>query len=247
MRRAGECGAVTAQRIDATWAAFFGLSLPAFLRPGIQVVAHCELAEYRGVWLFRRHSSLCISVPSGLVEGIRAVVGGYREPLWRSQHPRSLWASDRANHWAGISGLRRAAVFSICRSSRSPALRAPDQVSLRQLADACEVEAWEHAGITVDEPHVFGCFVDDHLVAAARYRPAWGETAHIGVVTHPAYRRRHYGSAVVSTATAQALAAGYIVLYQTLLANAPSVALATGLGYQAYASHLAVRLVSDGA
>jgi len=108
-------------------------------------------------------------------------------------------------------------------------------------------QAWEHAGITVDEPHVFGCFVDGHLAAAARYRPAWGETAHIGVVTHPADRRRHYGSAVVSAATTQALDAGFIVLYQTLLANAPSVALATGLGYQAYASHLAIRLTSDGA
>jgi hypothetical protein len=34
--------------------------------------------------------------------------------------------------------------------------------------------------------------------------------------------------------------AGLIVLYQTLLANAPSVALATALGYRPYAAHLAV-------
>ena len=66
---------MTTQRIDATWAAFFGLSQPAFLRPGIQVVAHHELADYQGV--FRHHASLCSSVPPGFVEGIRAVVGGY--------------------------------------------------------------------------------------------------------------------------------------------------------------------------
>jgi len=119
-----------------------------------------------------------------------------------------------------------------------------DQAALQQLADACEVDAWEHAGIAFDEPHVFGCFVDDHVVAAARYRPAWEQTAPIGVVTHPAYRGRGYGRAVVSAATAQGLEAGFIVLYQTLLANAPSVALATGLGYQPYATHLAVRLAS---
>ena len=52
---------------------------------------------------------------------------------------------------------------------------------------------------------------------------------------------------MASAATAQALEAGFIVLYQTLFANTPSVALATGLGYQAYASQLAVRLISDGA
>jgi predicted GNAT family acetyltransferase len=115
------------------------------------------------------------------------------------------------------------------------------------LAAACEIDAWEHAGITFDEPHVFGCFVDDQVVAAARYRPAWAETAHIGVVTHPAHRGRGYGRAAVSAATAQGLEAGLIVLYQTLLANAPSVALATELGYQPYATHLAVQLTSEGA
>jgi hypothetical protein len=47
---------------------------------------------------------------------------------------------------------------------------------------------------------------------------------------------------VVSAATAQGLEAGLIVLYQALLANLPSVALATGLGYQPYATQLAVRL-----
>jgi len=43
---------------------------------------------------------------------------------------------------------------------------------------------------------------------------------------------------------------GYFEVFKsskTLLANAPSVALATGLGYRTYASHLAVRLISDGA
>jgi len=189
------------------------------------------------------------SVPSGLVEGIRAVVGGYTvENLFGEASIRALFA-PRVVQIIGpaYQGYIERRFF---RSAARPGVRtlgAPDQAALRQLADACEGEAWEHAGITVDEPHVFGCFVDGHLAAAARYRPAWGETAHIGVVTHPAYRRRHYGSAVVSAATTQALDARFIVLYQTLLANAPSVALATGLGYQAYASHLAIRLTSDGA
>ena len=66
-------------------------------------------------------------------------------------------------------------------------------------------------------------------------------------MTRPAYRGCRYGRAVASAATAQALEAGFIVLYQTLFANTPSVALATGLGYQAYASQLAVRLIPDSA
>jgi GNAT superfamily N-acetyltransferase len=231
------------------WAAFFGLSPVAFLVPGIQVVAHHELADYHGVWLFRHHASLCISVPPDLVESIQAVVSGYTvESLFSEAGVRAL-LGPRIERIIGPAyqgyidqpHFRSLAHHGVC------ALGGPDQPALRQLADACEVEAWEHAGIAVDEPHLFGCFVEGHLAAVARYRPAWAEAAHIGVVTHPAYRGRRYGSAVVSAATAQALEAGFIVLYQTLRANAPSVALASGLGYQAYASHVAVRLIPDGA
>jgi hypothetical protein len=67
---AGERAAVSIRRIDATWAAFFGLSPPTFLRPGIQVVGHHQLADYQGVWLFRHHASLCLSVPPDSVEGV---------------------------------------------------------------------------------------------------------------------------------------------------------------------------------
>jgi GNAT superfamily N-acetyltransferase len=108
------------------------------------------------------------------------------------------------------------------RSAPHPGVRAlsgADQAALQQLADACELEAWEHAGISFDEPHVFGCLVDDRVVAAARHRPAWEQTAQIGVVTHTAYRGHGYGRAVMSAATAQALETGFIVLYQTILAK----------------------------
>jgi len=240
---------MTTQRIDATWATFFGLSPRAFLLPGIQVVAHHELADYRGVWLFRHHASLCMAVPRDLVEGIRAVIGGYTvETLSAEASIRALFGPRIERIIAPVyQGYIERSHFRPATHRGVRALGAPDQFALRQLADACEVEAWEHAGIAVDEPYAFGCFVDGQLAAVARYRPGWGETAHIGVVTHPASRGCRYGTAVASVATAQALEAGFIVLYQTLFANTPSVALATGLGYQAYASQLAIRLIPDNA
>lgn len=237
---------MTIQRIDSAWAGFFGLSPPAFLRPGIQVVAHHQLADYHGVWLFRHHASLCLSVPPESVEGVQAAVGAYTvESLFGEASIRAL-LGPRIERIIGpaYQGYVERPQFRSASHPRVRALSRADQAALQQLADACEVEAWEHAGIAFDEPHVFGCFVNDHMVAAARYRPAWQEAATIGVVTHPAYRGHGYGRAVVSAATANGLEAGFIVLYQTLLNNAPSVALATGLGYQPYATHLAVRLIS---
>ena len=240
---------MTIQRIDATWAAFFGLSPPAFLLPGIQVVPHHQLADYQGVWLFRHHASLCLSVPPDSVEGIQAFVPAYTvESLFSEAGIRAL-LGPRIERIIGpaYQGYVERLQFRSAPHSGVQALSRADQAALQQLADACEVDAWEHAGIAFDEPHVFGCFVDDHMVAVARYRAAWGEAATIGVVTHPAYRGYGYGRAVASAATAQGLEAGFIVMYQTLLANAPSVALATRLGFQPYATHLAVRLTSEGA
>jgi GNAT superfamily N-acetyltransferase len=239
---------MTIQRIDATWVAFFGLSAALFLRPGIQVVAHHQLADYQGMWLFRHHASLCLSVPPDSVEGVRAAVRAYTLESLFSEAGIGALLGPRIERIIGpaYQGYVERPQF---RSAPHPGVRAlsrTDQAALQRLADACEVDAWKHAGMAVDEPHVFGCFVHNQVVAAARYRPAWGEAATIGVVTHPAYRRRGYGRAVVSAATAQGLEAGFIVLYQTLLGNAPSVALATSLGYQRYATHLAVRLTSEG-
>jgi hypothetical protein len=43
----------------------------------------------------------------------------------------------------------------------------------------------------------------------------------------------------------EALAVGRLLLYQTLLSNRPAVSLALRLGFERYATLLAVRLVPD--
>lgn len=106
-------------------------------------------------------SSLCISVPPDLVERIQAVVHSYPvESLFGEASIRALLgprieqiigpAYQGYIEWPHFLSAAHPGVRALCPS---------DQVALRQLADACEVEAWEHAGIAADEPHVFGCFV----------------------------------------------------------------------------------------
>src|SRR5262245_47940307 len=180
------------QRIDATWAAFFGVSPAVFLLPGIQVVAHRQLADYQGVWLFRHHASLCLSVPPDSLEAVRAAVREFTvERLFSNAGIQALLGS-RIEQVVGpaYQGYVEPLQF---RSAPRPGVRAlvrTDREALSRLAGACGAEAWEHSGIMFDEPNAFGCFVDDQLVAAARYRLEWDETAYIGVVTHPAYRSR---------------------------------------------------------
>ena len=238
---------MTVERVDVAWAAFFGLSPQAFLEPGIQVVAHRQLGNYRGVWLFRHHAALCLSAPPDLVRDLQAAVRAFTvQSLFSEAGVRALLGPRVAELIGPVyQGYVERPSFRPVMHPAVRALFAADTAALRQLATACDADAWEHSGITLDDPRLFGLIVDGLVVAAARCRPGWGETAHVGVVTHPDHRGRGYGRAVVSATTAQALAEGFVVLYQTALANRPSVALATGLGYREYATHLAVRLAGE--
>ena len=120
-----------------------------------------------------------------------------------------------------------------------------EQQVLRRLAAACEPIAWEHSGVERTDSALFGYFIGDEIVAVAHYS-MWGDhAASIGVLTHPSHRNRGYGKVVVSAAMEDAFAHGHFVLYQTLVANSSSVALATALGCQDYARTMAVHLVDD--
>jgi RimJ/RimL family protein N-acetyltransferase len=124
-----------------------------------------------------------------------------------------------------------------------PATFDQDLPELQRLAAACDRTAWEHSGIDPARPPVFGCFAGDRLAAAGMLE-RWGDRLlHVGIVTHPDYRGRGYGKAVVSAMTAHGLATGGVLQYRTLQANLPSVGIAQALGFQRFARTLAVRLI----
>ena len=116
---------------------------------------------------------------------------------------------------------------------------------LQRFATASDPTEWEHSGIDRADSALFANFLGDELVALAHYS-MWGQNAaSIGVLTHPAYRNRGYGKVVVSAAMIDAFSRGHFVLYQTLVANRPSVALAAALGCHDYARTLAVHRVEN--
>ena len=86
---------------------------------------------------------------------------------------------------------------------------------------------------------------DDCQLRSAK---VWDDViAHISVVTHPAYRGRGYGRGVVAHLAATALQAGLIPQYRTLDSNTGSIRIAEALGFERYATSVAVRLrVSSG-
>jgi predicted GNAT family acetyltransferase len=98
------------------------------------------------------------------------------------------------------------------------------------------------SAIQPDHAPIFAVEQAGELLAAASAPDDGPGVASVGVVTHSAWRGKGYGTAVVSALTADRLANGVVLHYQTLRANAASVAIARALGYHDLATALGIRL-----
>jgi len=230
------------RKVDEFWAAFFGLAGAVFLDAEPKVVPHAGLQGYQGAWLFRHHSSYIASVPPHWLEVVQSSM--------RCNSPSALTDKDFVAIFGdavdktigpAYQGYLEKENF---RSSASSArlLSPQDAGALRDLSAACDADEWEHSSIVIEQLPNFGSFADNKLVAASNYQ-MWSEGAAMpGFITHPHYRGQGYGKSVLSAATEHASNAGFLMLYQTLVANKPAICAAESLGYKPYATHLALRL-----
>jgi len=125
-------------------------------------------------------------------------------------------------------------------------VEAPDRVALARLRDAVTADEWEHAGLSSGSASaaLVGVFEGDRLLAVAGFEILFGLAAHLGVLTHPAARGRGAGRRAVAATARLATERGLLLQYQTLELNEPSLRIAELLGFERYATSLAVRLVS---
>ena len=110
---------------------------------------------------------------------------------------------------------------------------------------SCSHEEWEHGGINPVRPDVCASFQGAKVVALGQLRSHAGSAVDPCVITHPEHRGRGHALRLVSALVEKALSAEQLILYQTLMSNAPAISLARHLGFDHYATLLAVRLASD--
>jgi predicted GNAT family acetyltransferase len=110
----------------------------------------------------------------------------------------------------------------------------------QDITGACSDLEWEHGGSQLGDRPVVGEYSSDQLVAVAGYQLWGGEITHIYVITHPQHRRKGYGKSVVSRITDEVLNQGLVPQYQTLEDNVSSMAIAGSLGFERYATTVAV-------
>ena len=223
---------------DAYWAAFFGCPAETMFAEPARVIEHSPaLAEYSGIIAFFCEGRALISIPSACPEEICSRL------VAAAESPATFADAFAAE------GLSVVGPAFIGYGEEIPApekqvrlLTAEDRQAWSDLRASCSPIEWEHGGSELAATGAAGAFVDGKLAALAGYEN-WGDAlAHLSVVTHPDFRGQGYGAAVVALSAQTALSVDLLPQYRTLEANVPSMRIAEKLGFERYATSVAVRL-----
>ncbi len=237
----------TMRKISAHWRAQLGCDVHA-LPGGVTVIAHAAaLAAYRGAYAVMREDRCVVSAPASVADRARDALAGRAAADVFDARAIAVPFGDAVERVIGPAWIGYADAADVrAPDARDARLLTPDDdAALRTLAAAAGETAWQHSAIDFNRAPIFGLLAHGVLAAACSYERRGEHIFHVGVVTHPAHRGRGYGRAVASAATAHGLAAGGIMQWQTLVANAPSLAIGRSLGYREYCRTIAVRLRDD--
>jgi GNAT superfamily N-acetyltransferase len=224
---------------DRYWADHLGCLPGELFSVPFRVVTHGEeLLGYRGVQLLFRDGKATASVPPDRESELRGRLAG----LENGFSPEAF-AAALSPVAALVLGPAYLGYTTDLRGTDAPAriLGPGDAVAVETLRHACGEEEWDHGGSSLEVP-CSGVFHDGQLAALAGYETWGGTIAHLCIVTRPAFRGRGFGRAAVAHLARRALAAGLLPQYRTLDANTPSIRIAEALGFQRYATSMAVRL-----
>jgi GNAT superfamily N-acetyltransferase len=221
------------------------------LRQGALVKVHGpRLAGYHGLYVWLMDAAALISAPPQWVRLVESAVAGLpietlRDPaFWRS----ALGARIERIVGPSYQGYTDAPTFHPAPTTPGSThllvrrLSSEERPALERLAAACSPQEWQDSAIYADHDPIFALERAGELVAAASAPDDGPGVASVGVITHPAWRGRGYGSLVVSALTADRLAGGAVLHYQTLRSNGASVAVAHALGFHDLATALGIRL-----
>lgn len=229
------------QRITSYWRKHLGLleGVRLFERP-FRITNHGgELEGYEGVFALFGEGGATLSLPPGRSSEVERYVAD-----------EAQGAAEYANSLHDVAGVRviGPALVSYAESVPAPThdvrhLDSGDSGMLARLRESCDELEWEHGGISEHTLAMCGVVVaGDELAALASYE-VWGATlAHISIITHPIHRGLGYGRSAVAGMAKHALAHGLIPQYRTLVSNAASCKIAESLGFEPYATSVAVRL-----
>jgi len=231
------------ERDDRFWAEFLGIDPSLWHSPGVSIQSHVGLKGYRGFWCFRHKERTVVSAPEGWVTLLESIFGGTTNDLLDAAFIRNALGSNvEATIGPAFQGTLNLDKFRTAASGAVQTLTQVDDATVHQLRLRCTPEDWQTSGIEKAPSFRTAAIVGDSIAALAGYRAWTRDAGDPCVVTSAEHRGRGYGTAAVHGVVAQALKDDKLPLYQTLESNTGAVRIATKLGYEQYAKHLAVRL-----
>ncbi|MDB6078567.1 MAG: family N-acetyltransferase [Akkermansiaceae bacterium] len=223
--------------VTAYWAGFFDcISSELFAEPA-RFNGHVgEMEGYWGAWALFREGSAMISLPPDSEALISSLL------TTRTIEEFAAALKPVTERTIGPAYVGYAASLS-GGSDLARSLTPADAAALDQLQGACDETDWDHGGGSIDQP-CSGVFIDGRLAALAGYEIWGGTIAHLSVVTHPAFRGKGHGRDAVAHLAERAIEAGLLPQYRTLESNLASIQIARALGFEHYASSMAVRFTT---
>jgi len=123
-----------------------------------------------------------------------------------------------------------------------------DNPALLDFIHANSLDDWAESGFprdpTAADPNATRFWVlrhDDEVVAAGNMTEWRGLPADVGVLTEPGSRGQGFAGRLVGAMVSSALPAAVVVRYRALATNAPSLAVARRLGFEAYGQNYRAR------
>lgn len=233
------------QAIFAYWAERFGCALSTISMPGVHLFPHSAyFAAYQGIVVWNHHHVWCLSVPPKWLPILQPLLSSttadqlFLPAFWRDHSglplPHLIGPS-----YQGYQDHRVALPASIFHERL---LTLSDHVLLDTFRARCSPVEWEHSALSLTGQTVIGAFDHGDLVALAGAKDLTPYIGTIGVITDPQYRGRGAGRTVVAALTNVLVLRRQVVHYQTLLTNQTSLQIAEHLGFEQFATTLAIRL-----
>jgi len=224
---------------NAYWASHLGCSPHSLFAAPLSIQIHGgDLADYWGAFAMFRHGAAIVSLPSTCADKLKGLLSPVLVGCSPDSFARSL--DPVASVVIGPASIGYATAVHRPEHPARP-LTPGDVVALRALQQACDATEWEHGGCAADS-RASGVFAKDHLVAVASYEVWGGTIAHVSVITHPDFRGQGLGRSAVAHVARRAILSDLLPQYRTLESNAGSIRIAESLGFQHYATSMAVRL-----
>lgn len=231
-------------RANQYWSKTFGLSVGKFLEPGTKIVPHAGRLSGPKAWIFTHGESCLLSVPQKILTIIQE--RSSRIPIDQIHDEANLQAvfGDLIDSTIGPSyqGYLERDGFRPFDDPHVRRITFEEKVKLHELKESCSPEDWAESGISIDDPVLFGYFLEDRVVAAGGFIPWSKDAANPALITHPNHRGKGFGKAVASAVIEHILDQGKVVLYQTLMSNTSAVRIAEDIGCTMFGMMTLVRL-----